>query len=60
MSNLIEWWGYRHSNGGYQVKRYFEALDITEAQDSPFVAAVAGPFEAENRENALAVIRRLI
>lgn len=51
MKNL--WWGYKHINGNYQAKRYFEPLDIQEARESDFVDDVCGPFEADGREDAL-------
>jgi hypothetical protein len=50
---MNKWWGYRHSNRSYQVKRYFGEIDIIEAKQSSFVEQVYGPFEAENREDAL-------
>jgi hypothetical protein len=54
VSNLL-WWGYRHVNGAYLVKRYFDDKDINEAITSDFCYAVAGPFEAQNRNEALAI-----
>lgn len=49
----LRWWGYRHTNGSVQVKRYFDAQDIQEARESPYVAAVCPPFESTGREHAL-------
>jgi hypothetical protein len=54
VSNLL-WWGYRHVNGAYHVKRFFDDKDINEAITSDFCYAVAGPFEAQNRNEALAI-----
>lgn len=51
--NKRQWWGYKHTNGNYQTKPYFGPQDITEAKESPFCAIVVGPFEAEDREEAL-------
>ena len=51
MKNL--WWGYLHTSGTLQVKRYFSQLDIDEAIESPFCDTVRGPWEAENREEAI-------
>lgn len=51
-----KWWGYRHVNGSLHVKIYFDELDIWEAQESPFVARVAGPWICENREEALKIL----
>ena len=48
-----QWWGYRHTSGSLQAKRYWGPLDIQEAQESPFCAAVVGPFWASDREDAL-------
>lgn len=53
------WWGYKHISGTYQAKMYFEPLDIQEAVDSPFCAEVVGPFEAEDRDDALRQVEEL-
>lgn len=53
------WWGYKHSNGSYQAKRYFELLDISEARASPFCETVVGPFPAENRDEAIEQVKEL-
>lgn len=53
-SNL--WWGYKHINGNYQAKVYYDQRDIEEAERSPFCAVVTGPFEASNREEALITV----
>lgn len=55
----IVWWGYKHVSGTLQAKRYFEPLDIIEAQESPFCAKVVGPFPANNREEALQIVEKL-
>ena len=52
MSSKLLWWGYKHTSGTYQAKRYFDRLDIQEAMESPFCDQVVGPFEAENRDEA--------
>ena len=61
MSDEIKnnWWGYKHTSGTYQAKRYFEPLDIQEARESPFCAVVVGPFLAKDREEALAIVKQL-
>lgn len=51
-----EWWGYLHTNGSIQAKRYFSQLDICEAKESPFVKQVVSSFEAVSREEALKYI----
>jgi len=58
MSNNL-WWGYRHTSGTYQAKRYFEPLDIQEAHESPFCMQAVGPFEAKDREEALTIVKKL-
>jgi hypothetical protein len=57
MSKLL-WWGYKHTSGTYQTKRYFDRLDIQEAMESPFCEMVTGPFEAENRDEALKIVEQ--
>lgn len=56
MSGKLLWWGYKHTSGTYQAKRYFDRLDIQEAMESPFCEMVVGPFEAENRDEALRIV----
>jgi hypothetical protein len=56
MNNKLLWWGYKHTSGTYQAKRYFDRLDIQEAMESPFCEMVVGPFEAENRDEALRIV----
>jgi hypothetical protein len=48
----LSWWGYMHSNGDIQVKRYFGPQDIVEARTSPFVHQIVGPFKAFGRADA--------
>ena len=52
-------WGYKHTSGTYQAKRYFGALDTDEALDSPFCQIVVGPFYASGRDEALEIVKRL-
>jgi len=54
------WWGYLHTNGSYQVKRYFNKRDIDEALESPFVVSVSGVFLAKNREEAFKILKTKI
>ena len=54
-----KWWGYKHTNGSYQTKRYFEQLDIQEARQSPFCELVVGPFDAKDRDEALDKVKGL-
>jgi len=49
----LTWFGYRHMNGSMLLKRYLNAEDFKEAQDSDFVLYTVGPFEAPDRKTAL-------
>ena len=53
-----KWWGYLHSNGTIQVKRWFgDKKDYTDdCAGNPFVLSIVLPFEAETREEALKII----
>jgi hypothetical protein len=51
------WWGYVHTSGTIQLKRYFSQLDIDEAYESPFVKEVYGPWECQGREEAEKIIK---
>ena len=51
------WWGYKHTSGTLQAKRYFDKQDTNEAEQSPFVAQVVYPFKAESRDEALEYIK---
>lgn len=53
-----QWWGYLHTSGTLQVKRYFEPRDIEEAEQSDFVLETYQPFYAANREDAIEHIRK--
>ena len=50
------WWGYIHTDGELQIKRWFSQKDINEARISPFVESYYGPFEADNRSHAKEVL----
>lgn len=59
----LTWWGYLHENGTVQAKRVLNDLHLytSEANQSPFVIRTFGPFEAENRDEALEILeQRLI
>jgi len=49
------WYGYKHTDGSYQAKRYFTQQDLTDCQESDFVEAYTQPFQAEHREEALEI-----
>jgi hypothetical protein len=57
--NKIMWWGYLHSNGTPQLKRWFgDVLDYTEdCQDNEFVLRVVKPFEADNHVDAMHILK---
>jgi len=44
MTEGIKWWGYLHTNGTPQVKRFFSNEDISEAAASPFCLRVSGVY----------------
>ncbi len=50
----MKWWAYLHTSGvnNIHVKPYMGVEDITEAQQSPFVARICPPFDAEGPEAA--------
>lgn len=52
----LMWWGYKHTSGTLQAKRFFDQRDLDEAQESPFVNQLVYPFAAKNRDEALAYI----
>lgn len=56
----IMWWGYLHSNGTAQVKRWFgDHKDYTDdCEGNDFVVRVVRPFEAETRERAKEIIKQ--
>jgi len=52
------WWGYLHSNGTIQVKRWWGDHDdyTTDCKGNPFVLSVVKPFLAETWEDAHRII----
>jgi hypothetical protein len=59
MEGKLLWWGYKYTSGTYQAKRYFDKLDIQEANESPFCEMVVGPFESKTRDEALKIVEQL-
>lgn len=49
---MVQWWGYIHTNGTLQVKRYLGPEDLAEAHASPFVSRILPIVEAGSREEA--------
>lgn len=60
MNEKNKWWGYVHTNGSIQVKRYFDKRDIEEAYESPFCDIVIEPFYCDNREEAIEYVKNSI
>ena len=58
MEDKIQWWGYLHSNGQPQLKRWFgDTRDYTDdCENNPFVARVILPFEADSRDSAWKIL----
>ena len=53
------WWGYLHSNGTLQLKRWFGDYEdyTTDCIGNPFVKEVAMPFEASDHVEALSILK---
>ncbi len=63
IKEALYWWGYKHINGTYQVKRYWgkdSDAAIQYAFESSFVDIVQTEFQADNRDDALVRIKQLI
>lgn len=60
--NDIMWWGYLHSNGTLQLKRWFgDVKDYTDdCEGNPFTVIVVHPFKADNHDDALEILRARI
>lgn len=56
--NKLMWWGYLHSNGTVQCKRWWgDVEDYTgDCIGNPFVLEVVMPFEADSREEAIKIL----
>lgn len=57
---MNEWWGYKHTNGTINVKRFWDYQDIDEARESDFVVRVSAVFNARSREEALSICCRVL
>jgi len=57
---MNQWWGYLHTSGTLQVKRFFSMADFEDAMDSPFVKEYYGPWECAGREEAIAKLKEEI
>ena len=57
--NKILWWGYQHTESNeILIKRYINSRDLDEAEESDFVGIMYGPYEANNREEALDIFKK--
>lgn len=58
MSEPTMWWGYLHSNGMPQLKRWWgDPKDYTDdVAGNEFVQRVVEPFEASSREEASRIL----
>jgi hypothetical protein len=56
---MNQWWGYLHSNGTVQAKRFLgDHRDYTDDyKGNDFVVDVVPPFNADSREEALKILR---
>ena len=60
-NQTLQWYAYKHQNQTHHLKRFLgDYGDITEADQSPFVEKVIGPFGAPTREIALKIMKRLL
>ena len=50
---MNKWYGYLHTNGSIQVKRYLDSRDLQECRESPFVDSYTQPFSAVDRQEAI-------
>jgi hypothetical protein len=58
----VKWWGYLHSSGTLQLKRWFgDPKDYTtDCEGNEFVLHVVPPFDAPNPTVALEILRSSI
>ncbi len=61
-AELFYWWGYLHSSGTIQVKRWHgDVCDYTtDCEDNPFVVRVVPPFIAGDKKEATDYITRAL
>ena len=55
-ASQLPYWGYLHVNGTVHVKRFYDIEEIKDAQESPFVHKVFGPFYCTNTKEAFIVL----
>jgi hypothetical protein len=56
------WWGYLHSNGALQLKRWSgdHGDYTTDCENSDFVIKAVAPFEAHDRSHAITILAEKI
>lgn len=63
MALPLKWWGYRHNNGTIHVRRFlaegYGISDMKDAQHSPFIRDVFGPFNAQNQHAAKVYLEKI-
>jgi len=52
---MNKWYAYKTEDGELHAKRFLDYRDMEEIDESPFVTATMGPFEAYTREEALTI-----
>ena len=57
---MNKWYGYEHINGTLHVKRFFDFKDLIEVKESDFVLMSAGPWECQDREHALEMLKKAL
>lgn len=60
LPSKTKWWGYKNVNGWYNVKRYFNEEEISQAERTATIQEVSDPFEAKDRDEAMQIIKQLI
>lgn len=56
----MKWWGYIHINGSVKVKTFFDNESVWDAEESPHVASVIYPFEADTEEEVAEIVKKLL
>ncbi len=58
----MKYWGYQHESGTLHVRRLFPGRDesLEDARESPFVAVLIEPFEANDIAAARSMLRDLV
>ena len=54
----MQWYGYQHTDGSLHVKRSLSKDELNELYESSFVTEVFGPWDVENRAEAVERLRQ--